>query len=186
MTVEPVCFWNWRHFKGTLGLSFQVVKVLTSVKKQSCQADRGRAREKGELIKIHGDQPEVVVAKSTLSQKYTTITNRLSLVSWMTSQMQKNAGIVGWNFRRGSKSYLSTSFCPIRKGGCTPLPQIPRPSFTIKYYCVNRVCITSLFPYFQSSFLGIPSDVLGRLQQPHINLLKLELDYQTICSAMST
>ena len=40
----------------------------------------------------------------------------------------------------------------------------------------------SLFPCC-SSFINIPSDVLSRLRQSHLNLLEVELDYQEVCSS---
>ena len=55
--------------------------------------------------------------------------------------------------------------------------------FTTKYYCVKRDCIKSRFPYFHSSFMNIPFDVLSRLRQSHLNLLEVELDCQKVCSS---
>lgn len=119
-----------------------------SLPSKSSLVESARDAQGVEPIKIHGDQAEVAVAKNTLSRKYTTITNRLLLVSWMTSQMQNNAGILGRNFRGGSKSYLSISFCHIRKSAWMyPSPtnlktKLPSIKFTTKYYCVKRECIT--------------------------------------------
>ena len=64
-----------------------------------------------------------------------------------------------------------------------PKTKLPSAKFTTKYYCVKRDCITSRFPYFHSSFINIPSDVLSRLRQSHLNLLEVELDYQEVCSS---
>ena len=64
-----------------------------------------------------------------------------------------------------------------------PKTKLPSAKFTTKYNCVKRDCITSRFPYFHSSFINIPSDVLSRLRQSHLNLLEVELDYQEVCSS---
>ena len=64
-----------------------------------------------------------------------------------------------------------------------PKTKLPSAKFTTKYYCVKRDCITSRFPYFHSSFINIPSDILSRLRQSHLNLLEVELDYQEVCSS---
>ena len=50
--------------------------------------------------------------------------------------------------------------------------------FTTKYYCVKRSCITTRFPYFDSSFIEIPPSALERLRPSHFNLMEVELDYK--------
>lgn len=43
--------------------------------------------------------------------------------------------------------------------------KLPWAQYATRYYCIKRSCITSCFPYFHSSFVDVPSDVISRLRQ---------------------
>ncbi len=49
--------------------------------------------------------------------------------------------------------------------------------FTIKYYCIRRSCITTRFPYFDSSYIEISEACWDKMEQLHLDLLRDELDY---------
>ena len=49
--------------------------------------------------------------------------------------------------------------------------------FTEKYYCIKRSCITTRFPYFDSSYIDINEASWDKLEELHLDLLRDELDY---------
>ena len=54
-------------------------------------------------------------------------------------------------------------------------------------YCVRQSCIMERFPYFNASFLEIPSQTKEKLQLSHYNILEEELGYkQWIQNKLST
>ena len=70
----------------------------------------------------------------------------------------------------------------MRRDGCTPTrkkpsEKLPSAKFTKKFYCVKSTCVTSRFPYFDSSYLEIPTKVREALKDAHMKLLQVELGH---------
>ena len=58
-----------------------------------------------------------------------------------------------------------------------PSEKLPSAKFTKKFYCVKSTCVTSRFPYFDSSYLEIPTKVREALKDAHMKLLQVELGH---------
>lgn len=60
-----------------------------------------------------------------------------------------------------------------------PGRKLPSVRHTTKFYCIKRSCIKIRFPYYLSSLLEIPTEAQSRLKSSHLDLLKIELDFES-------
>ena len=60
-----------------------------------------------------------------------------------------------------------------------PNPKKPseKPPSAKKFYCVKSTCVASQFPYFDSSYLEIPTKVMEALKNARVKLLQVELGH---------
>ena len=57
-----------------------------------------------------------------------------------------------------------------------PSEKLPSAKFTKKFY-YQSTCVASRFPYFDSSYLEIPTKVREALKDAHMKLLQVELGH---------
>ena len=53
--------------------------------------------------------------------------------------------------------------------------KLPAAKFTKKFYCAKSICVASRFPYFDSTYLEIPTKVREALKDAHMKLIQVEL-----------
>ena len=61
-----------------------------------------------------------------------------------------------------------------------PSEKLPSAKFTKTFYCIKSTCVTSRFPYFDSSYLEIPTKVKEALKDAYMKLLQVELGHNAI------